>query len=93
LGTDTTGNYMSGVTAGTGVAITHTPGEGSTATIAIAQSVATSASPQFAGLNVGHASDTTITRVSAGKIAVEGETVATVTDTRDVLVRFYMEVI
>jgi hypothetical protein len=93
LGTDTTGNYMSGVTAGTGVSVTHTPGEGSSATIAIAQSVATSASPQFAALNVGNASDTTITRVSAGKIAVEGETVATVTDTRDVLVRFYMEVI
>lgn len=31
----------------------------------------TSDSPQFTGVNVGHASDTTITRVSAGKIAVE----------------------
>ena len=44
-------------------------------------------------IEVGHATDTTITRVSAGKIAVEGLTVATTTDTRDVLVRFYMEVI
>jgi hypothetical protein len=35
------------------------------------QSVKTTASPQFAGVNVGHASDTTITRVSAGVIAVE----------------------
>jgi hypothetical protein len=35
----------------------------------------TSDSPQFAGVNVGHASDTTITRVSAGVIAVEGQTV------------------
>lgn len=34
LGTDTNGNYMSGVTAGTGITVTHTPGEGSTATIA-----------------------------------------------------------
>lgn len=33
LGTDTTGNYMSDVTAGTGISITHTPGEGSNATI------------------------------------------------------------
>lgn len=33
LGTDTTGNYMSGVTAGTGISISHTPGEGSNATI------------------------------------------------------------
>lgn len=29
-------------------------------------------SPQFAGVNVGHASDTTITRTGAGDIAVEG---------------------
>ena len=35
LGTDTTGNYMSGVTAGTGLTVTHTPGEGSTATVAL----------------------------------------------------------
>lgn len=35
LGTDTTGNYMSGVTAGTGITVTHTPGEGSNATIAV----------------------------------------------------------
>ena len=34
LGTDTTGNYMSGVTAGGGITVTHTPGEGSSATIA-----------------------------------------------------------
>ena len=33
LGTDTTGNYMADVTAGSGISITHTPGEGSTATI------------------------------------------------------------
>lgn len=32
----------------------------------------TSDSPQFAGVNVGHATDTTMTRVSAGKIAIEG---------------------
>lgn len=35
LGTDTTGNYVSGVTAGTGITVTHTPGEGSSATIAV----------------------------------------------------------
>lgn len=34
LGTDTTGNYMSDLTAGSGISITHTPGEGSNATIA-----------------------------------------------------------
>ena len=35
LGTDTTGNYMANVSAGTGITVTHTPGEGSTATIAV----------------------------------------------------------
>ena len=37
----------------------------------------TTDSPQFAGVNVGHATDTTITRVSAGVIAVEGNTILT----------------
>ena len=40
----------------------------------------TADSPQFAGLNIGHASDTTITRVSAGVIAVEGNNVALVSN-------------
>lgn len=35
LGTDTTGNYMSDVSAGTGISVTHTPAEGSTATVAL----------------------------------------------------------
>jgi microcystin-dependent protein len=35
LGTDTTGNYVSDVTAGTGVSVAHTPGEGSTATVSL----------------------------------------------------------
>lgn len=37
--------------------------------------VGTADNPEFAALNVGHASDTTITRVSAGLIAVEGSNV------------------
>ena len=36
----------------------------------------TSDSPQFTAVNVGHATDTTITRVSAGVAAVEGNTIA-----------------
>ena len=39
LGTHTTGNYMSNVTAGSGISITHTQGEGSSAAIAIDSSV------------------------------------------------------
>ena len=59
LGTDTTGNYMSDLTQGTGVSITHTPGEGSNATIAIGQAVGTSSSVQFAAVTaplIGNAS-------------------------------------
>lgn len=36
----------------------------------------TSNSPQFTGIELGHASDTTITRVGAGRIAVEGAELA-----------------
>jgi len=49
LGTNTTGNYMSNVVAGTGVSISHTAGEGSTASIQIGQSVGTLDTPTFAG--------------------------------------------
>ena len=52
LGTDTTGNYMTDASAGTGVSITHTPAEGSTATIAIGQAVATNSDVQFADLTL-----------------------------------------
>lgn len=50
LGTDTTGNYVSGITAGTGVTVTHTPSEGSSPTIAIGQAVATTSNVTFAGV-------------------------------------------
>jgi hypothetical protein len=53
LGTDTTGNYMSGITAGTGIIIDHTPGEGSSGSISIGQSVATNASVTFGNLSLG----------------------------------------
>ena len=35
LGTDTTGNYMVNVSAGTGITVSHTQGEGSTATVSL----------------------------------------------------------
>jgi hypothetical protein len=35
LGTDTAGNYVSDVTAGTGITVTHSPSEGSSPTVAI----------------------------------------------------------
>jgi hypothetical protein len=43
----------------------------------------TSDSPQFTGVNVGHATDTTITRVSAGLIAVEGVNLLRTSDVDD----------
>jgi hypothetical protein len=43
---------MSNVSAGTGVTISHTPAEGSTGTVAIGQSVATSSEPSFDGLTI-----------------------------------------
>jgi hypothetical protein len=52
LGTDTTGNYVADVTAGTGVTVTHTPGEGSSASIAIGQAVGTTDNVQFNDLTV-----------------------------------------
>ena len=35
LGTDTNGNFVADVAAGSGISVTHTPGEGSTATVAL----------------------------------------------------------
>ena len=49
LGTDTTGNYMTDVSAGTGITVTHTAGEGSTATIAVDATIAPLDSPTFTG--------------------------------------------
>jgi hypothetical protein len=40
------------------------------------QALGTSDNPQFNSVNIGNASDTTITRISAGVIAVEGKNVA-----------------
>lgn len=50
LGTDTTGNYVADVVAGTGVTVTHTPGEGSSASIAIGQAVSTTSEVTFSNV-------------------------------------------
>ena len=50
--------------------------------IATTLGLGTGDSPQFTAVNLGHASDTTLTRVSAGLIAVEGDTVALLTATQ-----------
>ncbi len=43
LGADTTGNYMVNVLAGTGITVSHTQGEGSTATVSVDSTIATKA--------------------------------------------------
>jgi hypothetical protein len=75
LGADTTGNYVADVTAGTGVTVTHTPGEGSSATIAIGQAVGTSASVTFAQIST--TGDLTV----GGNLTVNGTTTTINTDT------------
>jgi cytoskeletal protein CcmA (bactofilin family) len=47
LGTDTTGDYVASLVAGTGVTLSNNSGESATPTIAIGQSVATTANVQF----------------------------------------------
>ena len=54
LGTDTTGNYVAGVSAGTGVTITGTAGEGWSPTIAIGQAVATTSNVTFNSVSIAN---------------------------------------
>ena len=67
LGTDTTGNYMTEVAGGTGVSVSHTAGEGSTATLSIGQAVATNSDVTFADIA---ATDLTL----SGNLTVNGTT-------------------
>lgn len=48
--------------------------------IRTAAGLSTSDSPQFAAINVGHASDTTVARSGAGKLEVEGKPILTGAD-------------
>lgn len=50
----------------------------STTTARTSLGVGTGDSPQFTGIELGHASDTTLTRVSAGVVAIEGTSIAMV---------------
>ena len=64
--------------SGTDLAVTNGGTGASTAAGAATNlGLGTGDSPQFTGINVGHASDTTITRDAAGQIAVEGDAVFT----------------
>jgi hypothetical protein len=76
LGTDTTGNYMLNVSAGTGVSVSHTQGEGSTATVSIGQAVGTTDNVTFNNVTVNGtltSDDITSTNISvAGNATITG---------------------
>ena len=66
------------VPGGTDVAVADGGTGGSTAAAAATNlGLGTGDSPQFTAINLGHATDTTLTRVSAGVMAVEGVTILT----------------
>ncbi len=73
LGTDTAGDYVQNLTAGTGVTLSNNSGEGSTPTVAIGQDVATSASVTFARLIVQGDMEVqgTITRLNETNLDVD----------------------
>jgi len=52
LGSDTTGDYVASLVAGTGITLTNNSGETATPTVAIGQDVATTASPTFANITL-----------------------------------------
>lgn len=75
LGTDTTGNYMVNVSAGTGVTVSHTPAEGSTATVSIGQAVGTTDNVTFNNVTVN--GTLTSDDITSASISVAGN--ATIT--------------
>jgi hypothetical protein len=52
LGSDTSGNYVSNVSGGTGITITHTPGEGSSPSVAITNTAVTAGSYTYPSITV-----------------------------------------
>ena len=67
----------SNLTSGTVPLARGGTGQATATAAATALGLGTGDSPQFTGVNIGHASDTTITRINPGVIAVEGQTVRT----------------
>lgn len=82
LGTDTTGNYMVNVTAGSGISVSHTQGEGSTATITnsapnVTTNITTTHTSTSVGVNSSDGTDGTInsaTQTLAGVMSAADKT-------------------
>ena len=80
----TVGTIATGTWAATDVAVAHGGTGASTAAAAATNlGLGTGDSPQLTAINLGHASDTTIARSSAGVVTIEGVTVITANGTID----------
>ena len=78
----TVGTIGTGVWQGTDVGVAHGGTGASTAAAALSNlGAGTEDSPQFTGIELGHATDTTITRSSGGVLAVEGNVIYHATGT------------
>ena len=77
------GTIATGVWEATDVAVLH-GGTGSSTAAGAATNlgVGTGDSPQLTAVNIGHATDTTLARVSAGLASIEGDTIALLTATQ-----------
>lgn len=77
---NTSGNTLTKATlTGTSNQVVVTNGNGSI-TLSTPQDIGTSSNPQFATIELGNASDTTLSRSAAGQLAVEGVQVATISN-------------
>ena len=78
LGTDTTGDYVESLVAGTGVTLSNNSGEGSTPTVAIGQAVATSDDVTFNTVTadiIGNINGATEFSAQAGEALTKGDAV------------------
>lgn len=78
LGTDTVGDYVGNVTAGTGVIITSAGGEGANPTFAIGQDVATNAAVEFSTVAAGAFTIDSTGELNTSTQAINVNTVTTV---------------
>jgi hypothetical protein len=78
LGTDTTGDYVESLVAGTGVTLSNNSGEGATPTVAIGQAVATSSDVTFNTVTadvIGNINGATEFTAQAGEALTKGDAV------------------